>query len=427
MRRFIVPMALLTVWPCCCWTGAQEDHSVPVTQVITREIEPSVDHNHCTTRQFQHQTFYHEGIWFAFYSDGADFRYQTSDDWGETWVPAKESVAPAPNGSTSFDLLKIGDTLCVSYVLYPLGRYDVNASYAKDPARRGEYTSEGRIKRGRIEGRVVRWLGDIDLGFTPGYGNLVRDTLGHLWILSRDASHGLAHHTRAPGDLSQWTEAQVCIPEVGRHAMDAAALNAGKLYVASILTTEGKLYGNLYDGRRWGSQSVLMADDVTTVAGDDRRLSLEFDPVSERLHLTYIDAGSTLRYRWLGPPYGPDEWRPPLSEPGRELAAHAFTCALSLDTRRQPAGLLITYGSEKHVGADERERTGELYVRRFHGEAWDEEAALVSQPGTIHNWYPNVNQDAGAGLCVMYSRSVDPAHLGIPLAVMVSTCRLGDD
>ena len=32
---------------------------------------------------------------------------------------------------------------------YPLGRYDVNAPYARDPARRGEYTHEGRIKKGR--------------------------------------------------------------------------------------------------------------------------------------------------------------------------------------------------------------------------------------------------------------------------------------
>lgn len=43
-----------------------------------------------------------------------------------------------------------------SYAFYPLGRYDVNAPYAKDPARRGEYTHEGRIKMGRIEGRRIR-------------------------------------------------------------------------------------------------------------------------------------------------------------------------------------------------------------------------------------------------------------------------------
>ena len=48
---------------------------------------------------------------------------------------------------------------------------------------------------------------------------------------------------------------------------------------------------------------------------------------------------------------------------------------------------------------------------------------LVSQPGTIHNWYPNVNQDVREGLCVLYSRSKDREHLGVPLAVMVSVGR----
>ena len=44
----------------------------------------------------------------------------------------------------------------------------------------------------------------------------------------------------------------------------------------------------------------------------------------------------------------------------------------------------------------------------------------MSRPGTIHNWYPNVNRDVRDGLCVMYSRSVDSQKLGVPLAVMVS-------
>ena len=66
--------------------------------VTTRQINPSVDHNHCTTRQFQHMTFCHEGIWFVFYSDGKDFRYQTSADDGQTWLAADKPVDQAPNG-----------------------------------------------------------------------------------------------------------------------------------------------------------------------------------------------------------------------------------------------------------------------------------------------------------------------------------------
>jgi len=192
------------------------------------------------------------------------------------------------------------------------------------------------------------------------------------------------------------------------------------LYVVSMLTPQGKLYGNLYDGQRWGRQPVLIADDVTQVAGDDRRLSLEFDPTQGRLHLVYVDANNRLRYRTLDTPCGRDAWRPALSSPGIELAAGVFTCALSVDSSRSPHGLVITYGMEKHRGRDRRERTGELYARRFDGRSWQGEPILISKPGTIYNWYPSVNRDARQGLCVMYSRSVDKTRLQKPLAVMVS-------
>jgi hypothetical protein len=88
---------------------------------------------------------------------------------------------------------------------------------------------------------------------------------------------------------------------------------------------------------------------------------------------------------------------------------------------------MITYGIEKHVGKDKRVRTGQLYARRFDGRQWQGSAVLVSQPGSIYNWYPNVNQDVSDGLAVMYSRSVDKEHLGIPLAVMVSICFFDDN
>ena len=391
--------------------------------VTTREIEPSVDHNHCTTRQFQHMVFRHEGTWTVFYSDGRDLVCQTSTDGGVTWRRAEEPVAPAPNGSTSHDVLKTGDAVYMSYVHYPLGRYDIKAPYRTDPARRHEYTSEGRIKEGRIEGTSIRWLRETNPGFTPDYGNLVRDTLGHLWVFTREPRRGLAYRSRRPDDISDWSPAMVCIPDEGRHAMNAAALDSGKLYAASVLTTSGRMMGNLYDGERWGTEAVLLSDRMTSVAGDDRRLALEFDPAANRLHLVYIDRESILRYRCLRAPYGSAAWEPGLAEPGCELASGVFTCALSVDSSRKPYGLAITYGVQKHGGRDKRERTGPLYVRRFDGTDWMGDPVLVSHPGTVHNWYPNVNQDAKDGICVMYSRSVDPKRLGKPLAVMVSVVR----
>lgn len=387
---------------------------------VIREIESAVDHNHCTTRQFQHMSFHHEGVWFVFYSDGKDFRYQTSADGGKSWQRPEQSVDQAPNGSTSFDVLKIGDHVSVSHAVYPLGRYDVNAPYAKDPKRRSEYRHEGRIKRGRIEGHTIRWLADVNPGFTPDYSNLVQDSAGFYWTFSRESGEGIAYRSRKPDDITEWLAKTVCVPVQGRHAMDAAALDGGQLYVVSLLTTDGRLYGNLFNGERWGDKPILITDGVTTVAGDDRRLAIEFDPTSRRLHLIYVDAANTLRYRCLRPPYRPQGWQTGLSQAGQKLAAGVFTCALSVDSSQSPYGLVITYGLEKHAGRDERERIGELYARRFDGNRWQGEPMLVSQPGTIHNWYPNVNRDARHGLCVMYSRSVDKTRLQKPLAIMVS-------
>lgn len=358
-----------------------------------------------------------------FYSDGKHFRYQTTDDYGKTWKRSDEPIASAPNGSSSFDVLKVGDKVYVSHAHYPLGRYDVNAPYATDPARRAEYTHEGKIKKGKVEGQRIRWLRDANPGFTPDYCNLVRDSNGFLWVFTREDQQGTAHRSRNPNDIKEWMPQTVCLPTQGRHALDAAALDNGKLYTVSLLTTEGKLYGNLYDNREWGERAVLIADNLTTVAGDDRRLAVEFDPFLKRLHLIYVDTGNRLRYRHLDSPYRPSDWRPALSKVGTELASDVFSAALSVDSSAEPHGLVITYGKEKYLGKDKRRRTGELYARRFDGQKWQGDPVFASQPGTIHNWYPNVNRDAKYGLCILYSRSMDEENLGVPLAVMVSLCR----
>lgn len=395
--------------------------------VKTRQINPSVDHNHCTTRQFQHMTFCHEGIWFVFYSDGKNFCYQTSNDHGRTWNPSEKPVDQAPNGSTSFDILKANDSVYISHVVYPLGRYDPRAPYARDPGRRGEYLHEGRIKKGRIKGRRIHWISNINPGFIPDYSNIVQDTGGFLWVIARESQLGFAYRSGKPNDIGVWEYGTVCMPVKGRHALDAASLDEKKLYVVSTLTTGGKLYGNLYDGKTWSAEPILICDEATTVAGDDRRASIEFDPTQKRLHLVYVDGRSRLRYRFLDAPYQSENWQPELSRPGLELADHVFTSALSVDTSHSPYGLMITYGLEKHVGKDNRERTGELYARRFDGANWRTEAILMSRPGTIHNWYPNVNRDVSNGLCMMYSRSVNRTNLGKPLAVMASICQFNQN
>ena len=315
----------------------------------------------------------------------------------------------------------------ISHAFYPLGRYDATAPYARDPARQNEYRHEGRIKKGRIEGQTIRWLQDVNPGFTPDYSNIVQDAVGYFWVFTRESQQGVAYRSLKPNNIEQWLPETVCMPIRGRHAMDAAALDDGKLYVVSMLTPNGKLYGNLYEGQQWARKTILISDSVTDVAGDDRRLAVEFDPTRKRLHMIYIDRNNRLRYRYLDSPYRAEDWQPSLSRPGLEIIADVFTCALSIDTAQTPYGLMITYGLQKHFGRDKRERTGVLYARRFDGKQWKGIAILLSQPDTIHNWYPSVNRDIRNGLCVMYSRSVEQTHLGKPLAVMTSLCKLQND
>ncbi|UCE48262.1 MAG: exo-alpha-sialidase, partial [Phycisphaerales bacterium] len=305
-------------------------HAALSAVVTTRQINPSVDHSHCTTRQFQHMTFYQKGVWFVFYSDGKNFRYQTSDDSGQTWHLAERPVDQAPNGSTSFDILKVSDSVYISHVVYPMGRYDVKAPYARDPKRRAEYIHEGRIKKGRIEGRQINWLADVNPGFSPDYSNIVQDTDGHFWIFARESKLGVAYRSRNPNGIEFWEPKTVCMPVEGRHAMDAAALDEKRLYVVSTLTDGGRLYGNLCDGHTWNSEPVLICGEATKVPGDDRRASIEFDPTQKRLHLVYVDGRSKLRYRCLICPYRSENWQPQLSTDGLELAEHVFTSALSV-------------------------------------------------------------------------------------------------
>ena len=63
------------------------------SNVLNREINPSVDHNHCTTRQFQHKTFFHEGVWFVFYSDGLAMMYSRSVNKSDLGKPLSVMVS----------------------------------------------------------------------------------------------------------------------------------------------------------------------------------------------------------------------------------------------------------------------------------------------------------------------------------------------
>ena len=104
-------------------------------------------------------------------------------------------------------------------------------------------------------------------GFSPDYGNIVQDSAGYLWIFTRVDQQGTAHCSRKPNDIRACMQRSVCVPVKGRHALDAAALDKGRLYAVSLLTTDGRMYGTLYDGKKWGETPVLIAAGLTRATG----------------------------------------------------------------------------------------------------------------------------------------------------------------
>ena len=97
MRALLILIVLWTVGVTAVF--AAEFATQHAAGVTIRQIDGPIDHTHCTTRQFQHMSFHEQGVWFVFYSDGKQFRYQTCRDSGITWQRGNEPVAPAPNVS----------------------------------------------------------------------------------------------------------------------------------------------------------------------------------------------------------------------------------------------------------------------------------------------------------------------------------------
>ena len=124
---------------------------------LIREIESSVDHNHCTTRQFQHKTFCHEGVWFVFYSDGKDFWYQTSQDGGQTWRRAAEPVAQDQTSTLPILTAAIGGLLGGTGIGWFMARRHtpIRRSFRRTGAGKAAYCRQcgGRLKPGDVHCR----------------------------------------------------------------------------------------------------------------------------------------------------------------------------------------------------------------------------------------------------------------------------------
>ena len=312
-------------------------------------IGTSTEYN-CTTTPNMRKTFYANGRFWAFYSDGTNMVYRSSAD-GVNWTDAV-SVGACPyghRGSVFFDGV---------YVHY--ARYDTPGTYY----RRGKPESDGTITWSADE--QVVYAGTVE----PPDGYLVPmiavDSEGFPWI---GVSHRVVDTDQpkvvksSKKDGTWETEFVYTLNETWDPYwwVTVVPLTDGKVYV--IYCTGGPYteyhfpLGRLYDGESWGSEE----SDLT-----DRKLyggyTLSATNQHDDVHLAYLtETVSPYEIRYNKRTYGVG-W-----QEEDELVAPAPTLfttpCLSIDTLKN---VIYCFWLKWTQGAG----GGVRYKRRING-AWD--------------------------------------------------------
>lgn len=378
---------------------------------------------HATTRGTIRLVFPHEGKWLVF--RGGPDTYHFSED-GVTWTATE-----APQASRSH-LIK-GNTIYTFYTVL----------VQPEP----KWIFDSFICRGTISGVEIRWETPYKLDTRVSYyPDIQQDTNGYFTMTGRapirDEDHQfigtevLWKRSTRPNDISEWEPDVRYInhtsdrpiegdkdswKKIGSTAHENLTLEDGKSYAFAMMTVGGvgRLYGNLFDGEKWGAEETEIATGMSTWAGTDRRMSAVFDEAANVIHLAYVDGEGNLFYRNARTPYNADDW----SEPMQLQPFKTFTVVLSLDTSHRPAHVYVLFG--KTLFEDEkdlRNTYGALYLQRFDGQTWSE-PVLVSEPGTEDNWYANMNADVRHGIGILYLKGSGRTRPGKkpPLDIMFAT------
>ena len=376
---------------------------------------------HATTRGTIRLVFPHQGKWLVF--RGNPDTYHFSDD-GKTWTATE-----APQAGRSH--LIRGDTIHTFYTVL----------VEPEP----KWVFDSFICRGKIAGKRIDWGEPVKLDTRVAYyPDLRQDTAGHFTMTGRHAIMNAERKLVAtevlwkrglrPNDISAWGPDVRCInhtgdgptgkpdswKRVGSTAHENLTLEDGKSYVIGMMTVGGvgKLYGNLFDGEKWGETDTELATGMSTWAGTDRRMCAAFDRNDKVIHLAWVDGAGGLWYRRAKSPYAASDWSKPL----RLQPFRTFTTVLSLDTSQQPAHVHVLFGKTLFENQNDLRSTyGELYLERFDGRVWSE-PVLVSEPGTDNNWYPNMNEDVRRGIGILYLKGSGRSQTGKPaLDIMFSS------
>lgn len=373
---------------------------------------------HSTTRGTIRLVFPYRDKWLVFRGDPATYHF--SED-GLAWTATE-----APQAGRSH-LVK-GDTIYTFYTELVKPVHD--------------WIFDSFICRGTISDKVIRWEAPVKLETRLGYyPDLQQDEKGYVTITGRalirdekDEIIGeeiLWKRSSYPNDISEWLPDVRCLhhvgdavlgrwTKVGSVAHENLALEHGKSCVFGMMTVDlmGKLYANLFDGAKWGDDDLELASGMSTWRGTDQRMCAVFDSTAKVIHLAYVDGDGGLWYRSAGPPYRAEDW----SEPLRLQPFKTFTVVLSLDTSHRPAHVYLLFGKTLIEGKDKRRTFGELYLQRFDGKIWSD-PALVSEPGTEENWYPNMNADLRHGIGILYLKGpgLNPKVEKPPMDIMFAS------
>ena len=139
--------------------------------------------------------------------------------------------------------------------------------------------------RGTIRGDVIEWgepnlVPHLTLGY---YEDLQQDITGRFTVSGRvphfdDAGKitGMTvewARTLHPNNITAWKSQQKVVEYFSdmksSEIHENIPLEDGKSYVIGMLSVDGqgRLYGNLFDGKKFGAEATLLAENMSTVRG----------------------------------------------------------------------------------------------------------------------------------------------------------------
>lgn len=389
--------------------------------IVTHSKIDDTQDGHGTTRTTVRHVFYYHGQWYVFCGDhrggnpGTYYSFFVTSTDGVNWSARKigsgGGITGNRYGSTSVPETPIvyGNTVYGAYTDSSTNNLMVRSGTLTD----GNITwsAASVAAPGLVSPReTYAYYPDIMIE-TDGRLSM---TVRHYYLDGQSKAHLDPAYivSTNPGDITSWQAPHglMVLPspqEADGH--ENIPLPGGKRVM--IFRTRnsnqwvpgppGNFLAFHYDGSSWSAPVDLGNSDG--IGGSDKRLCAMLDTGTGIVHLLYVEDSGTLwnnelRHRTLAPLYGLSDWSAPVT-----IDTNVFTVTMGMDSSSTPGRIVAVYGDHK-ANDGGRLHTGELYIKWFDGTRWDTSRQLVSEPATVHNWYPSVSQDASGIFGVLYTK-----------------------